>query len=106
MIELAKRRVASFPKERSYRHVALVLRGGCVLAVGTNAARHAEVAALSKLFPSERVGTTVISLRIRKDGSLAMARPCNGCMLFLRQSGVKKVEWSDSNGNMIKVRLK
>ena len=101
-----RRKVADFPKQRSYRHVAIVTRGGCVLAVGVNAyTTHAEVVALDQLAFSNRKGVTIISLRIRKDGSLAMAKPCPSCTRYMREYGVKKVMYSCSNGTIIKERL-
>jgi pyrimidine deaminase RibD-like protein len=90
---------------RNYRHVAVVFKGGSILAIGNNVSRHAEVAALSKLFPNKRIGTTVLSMRIRKHGSFANGKPCKNCMAFMLANGVKKVMWSDSNGNIIKERL-
>jgi pyrimidine deaminase RibD-like protein len=106
MIEMAKRRVANFPKQRSYRHCAMVIRGGCILSVGVNAKEmHAEVVALTQLSWGQRAGTMVLSLRIRKDGSLAMARPCPSCMQYMKHFGVKKVLYSNSNGVMIKERI-
>lgn len=104
MLERVKR-LAEKLEHRNYRHVAIVLRGGSLISIASNVSRHAEVAALSKLFPSKRVGTTVISLRIRKDGSLAMARPCKHCMAFIRESGVKKVYWSNQYGVMVKEKI-
>lgn len=91
---------------RDYRHIAIVTRGGNILAVGGNVTRHAEVAALSKLFPSERIGTTIFSARVRKDGSFAMGRPCRACMEFIKACGVKKVVWTDHEGQTVKVRLR
>jgi pyrimidine deaminase RibD-like protein len=103
----AKRSVMSnFPKERHYRHCAMVVRGGAILSVGVNnKVLHAEIAALEELTWSERKDTMVISLRIRKDGSLAMGKPCWKCMAYMRQYGVKKIMYSLSNGSMIKERL-
>jgi deoxycytidylate deaminase len=106
MIELARRRVADFPKQRSYRHVAIVTRGGCVLSVGVNSGvHHAEMVALWELFPANRKGVTVMSLRIRKDGSLAMAKPCPACTRNMREYGVKKVVYSISDGTLVKERI-
>jgi tRNA(Arg) A34 adenosine deaminase TadA len=90
---------------RNYRHVAVVFKGGSILAVGNNVSRHAEVAALSKLFPSKRIGTTVLSMRIRKHGSFANGKPCEACMTFMRWAGVKKVVYSNSDGTLTKERL-
>ena len=107
MLEMARRRVSNFPKERSYRHCAIVVRGGAILSVGVNAgSTHAEVAALEQLAWSERRGTTVYSLRIRKDGSLAMGKPCVRCMAYMREYGVKKIVYSLSNGTMLKERIR
>jgi cytidine deaminase len=88
----------NIPLARHYKHVALVIKGGAIIAAGMNLTRHAEVAALLSLFPSDRSGVKVISVRIRKDGSFAMAKPCSACEKFMRESGVKKVTWSDSDG--------
>ena len=90
---------------RNYRHIAIVFRGGSILSIGNNVSRHAEVAALSKLFPNERIGTTVLSMRIRKHGSIANGKPCANCMRFMIACGVKKVVWSNSNGTLIKERI-
>lgn len=106
MIEMARRRVANFPKQRSYRHCAMVIRGGCILSIGVNAKEtHAEVVALSQLTWSQRAGTMVLSLRIRKDGSLAMAKPCQSCTEYMKHFGVKKVHYSNSNGVIVKERI-
>ena len=105
-LAMARRRVADFPKQRSYRHVAIITRGGCILAVGVNAyTTHAEVVALEQLAYDNRKGVTVISLRIRKDGSLAMAKPCPSCTRYMRECGVKKVMYSISDGTIVKERV-
>lgn len=41
-------------------------------------------------------GATVYVARIRRDGELAMARPCNDCERALRRSYVKRVYYSIS----------
>jgi cytidine deaminase len=101
-----EREARKIPGTRNYRHVALVFRGGNLKAIACNFSRHAEVAALSKLFPSERKGTTVLSLRVRADGSLANAKPCKACAEYLRINGVKKVSWSTSEGNVVKLNMR
>jgi pyrimidine deaminase RibD-like protein len=90
---------------RNYRHVAIVHKGGRTLSIGNNVSRHAEVAALSKLKPADRKGTTVFSARIRHDGSFANGRPCEKCWDFLLDNGVKKVAWSNSDGTITEWRL-
>lgn len=105
MLAAASRRAALVP-HRNYRHCAIVLRGGNVIAQASNVSRHAEVAALSKLRPGERVGTTVMSLRFTRGNKLAMALPCPACMAFLRLSKVKNVSWSDEVGLVHHARLR
>jgi len=88
------------------RHAVIVIRGGNIISTGYNhAAIHAEWNALNALWPSERKGTTVISLRFTKTGNLACARPCPKCLKFMLDNGVKCVKFSDSEGKMVKVRL-
>jgi cytidine deaminase len=99
-------RVADTVREpRNYRHIAIVFQAGNVLAMATNESRHAEVAALSKVDPIKRIGTTVLSVRVRKDGSLANGKPCEACEAFMREYGVKKVYWSDGSGSIECIKL-
>lgn len=90
-----------------YKHAVLVLQGGRVKAIGYNTHQHhAEVHALQKLWPSERRNTKIISVRFNKAGKLAMAKPCPKCQEYLKAHGVKKVQYSDSNGCMQLMRLR
>lgn len=68
--------------------------------------RHAEVVALSKLWPSKRKGTRVYSVRVGRNGNLTMARPCVACMKFLRANKVKEVVYTDLQGNLVTERLR
>lgn len=86
-------------------HCAIVVRGGNILAVAANHSEtHAEVAALNQLWPSERKGTKVYSIRVSKTGRYAMAKPCPNCERYLRESGVKKVYYTSSTGEMLEMR--
>lgn len=90
-----------------FRHAVLVMSGGRVMAIGYNTHQHhAEIHALQKLWPSERKHTKVVSVRFNKSGKLAMAKPCPECQKYLKKHGVKKVEYSDSNGHMQLLRLR
>jgi cytidine deaminase len=90
----------------AHRHAVIVYRGGNIVAMGANHdTTHAEVAALNTLWPSERRGTKVVSLRMRRDGKLGMAKPCAKCEDFMRENGVKTVVYSDANGEMVRMRL-
>jgi len=85
---------------RNYRHIAIVFKNGNVLAMATNESRHAEVAALSKLDPDKRNGVTVLSVRVRKGGTLANGKPCLECEMYMMLNKVKRVYWSDGTGGM------
>jgi pyrimidine deaminase RibD-like protein len=84
-----------------FRHGVVVTRGGAVVAIGYNHCEtHAEYHALSKLWPSERRGLTLWSVRISNSGKLNMARPCPTCMELLKKSGIRKVYFSNSKGEI------
>jgi deoxycytidylate deaminase len=105
MVRIAKK-LACRSDHEHYRHGALVLKGGNIIARGYNkGVKHAEVAALEKLDPEARKGCTVISIRVTKGGKLAMAKPCCKCEAYMREHGVHAVEWSDEYENMHKERL-
>lgn len=95
-------RVARKSDHKLFKHVAIVVRGGAIVAVGYNhATTHAEVAALNKLWPSERRGTRVWSMRMNRSGHFRMARPCPNCMRYLKESGVKMVYYTDRVGDIL-----
>lgn len=91
-----------------YRHVAVVEKGGAVVAVGFNVrgGTHAEVHALKKLWPSKRRGCRVWSLKLSNTGRLTMAKPCPACEAYLREQGIKTVLYSDSEGQIQRLRLR
>jgi pyrimidine deaminase RibD-like protein len=83
------------------RHVFALIRGGAIVAIGVNhGERHAEVVALGKLWPSKRRGCRFVSLRVRRDGSLGMARPCARCEEVLLDNGIARGLYSTADGRM------
>jgi deoxycytidylate deaminase len=99
-------RLAPKLRERNQLHITIVTRGGAVVAVARNHGTvHAEYAALNKLWPSNRRGTRVYSLRIRKNGRLALAKPCPACQSLIRNSGVRAVYYSTNDGVIIRGEL-
>jgi len=52
---------------------------------------HAETRLARKLTPNSTVWVARIA---RRDGSWALARPCTGCEMRLKQSGVKRVVYT------------
>jgi tRNA(Arg) A34 adenosine deaminase TadA len=99
-------KLAGTARHRSHKHSAMVFRGGALISQGVNHdTQHAEVQALKKLWPSHREGTTVLTIRMTKGGVLGMAKPCPICEAYMRGAGVKKVIYSDKNGQMVTMRL-
>ena len=106
MVQAAIKQAIKEAKHKFAFHGVIVVKGGAIVATGSNHDdRHAEVVALSKLWPSKRKGTTVISVRVRKTGTVGMAKPCQACEQFLRDNGVKKVVYSDACGQMHTMKL-
>jgi deoxycytidylate deaminase len=51
------------------------------------------------------VGSTMIVVRVLKNGSLVCSKPCARCMSFLIASGIKALYYTDENNEMQRVRL-
>lgn len=87
-------------------HVAIVERGGAILSLGYNHdGIHAEHVALNKLWVSERNGVRVWSLRLMRNGTFGMAKPCINCERYLRENGVRAVVYTDVHGQLTKMQL-
>ena len=93
-------------RHKAHKHAVMVTRGGAIVSFGTNHDEvHAEVAALKQLWPSERRGTKIVSIRLRRSGTLGMAKPCPECQEFMRQNGVKSVMYTNRQGDWETMRL-
>lgn len=89
-----------------FHHVAILTRGGAIVSIGVNVGwEHAEAAALRQLWPDHRHGLTLWSYRVTKGGRLSTAKPCVPCQELLRANGIRRVRYSDSDGNMQKMKL-
>lgn len=95
-------------KARHHQHKlgAVILRGGKPVATGHNSGfLHAEHNVLNRAWRNDIVGATLLVIRVRKDGSLGMARPCELCMNRLIQAGIKKVIYTNSAGVLESIKL-
>ena len=54
---------------------------------------------------SKGSGDTLIVVRIAKNGSLTCSRPCDRCIGFMRDHGIKYVIFSDWNGEIKEMDL-
>lgn len=89
-----------------FKHGALIVRGGAVLASSPNKHRnppaisyagssvHAESAALRR---TNAAGATLYVTRIAPSG-IAMSRPCTRCWTAIERAGVKTVVYTTSSG--------
>ena len=89
-----------------FHHVAVVMRGGVILAMECNrVGHHAEIRALEQLWPSDRQGVKVLSLRFTSSRQvLTSAKPCSECESYMRRYGVKKVVYSNEDGTLTTVK--
>lgn len=62
---------------------------------------HAELDALIK---AKHDVYKMLVLRLRKDGSLALSKPCKICTLALRHYGVQYVEYTDNTGKILRYK--
>ena len=93
-------------RHAAHKHAVLITRGGAIVAFGVNHAEtHAEVAALNSLWPDQRPGTRAVSIRLRRSGTLGMAKPCLECQKYMRKNGVKSVMYTDSEGKWSYLKL-
>lgn len=99
-------KVAETSDIASFKHGAVVVRGGAVLGFGVNKKRavngipvmfeynpdvtvHAEIDALSRI--SDAAGSVIYIARVNAAGEPKMSRPCERCEVALNAAGVKRV---------------
>ena len=93
-------------KHKQHKHVAVLVKGGAIVAVGYNHRNtHAEIKAIKQVWPDHREGLVLWSFRITNSGKLAMALPCPACTKEMVKNGITKVHYSDSDGQMKFMKL-
>lgn len=91
---------------------SVIWRGGSVLSTGFNRVKndpsivedekyfhctvHAEVDAIRNA--GDACGAKLFVARVTRSGNLALAKPCCRCMDIIRENGIKKVYYTDENG--------
>jgi deoxycytidylate deaminase len=102
-------------------HLACILkRGKSMLRIGTNSYKtHPRFGRKFKSGPKEvftlhaemdvlrfaQPGDDIIVLRFRADGSLAMAKPCIDCQKIIEEESIRRVYYSNSDGDIIRMNL-
>lgn len=111
MIRTAIAVAALKARHKTFLHAALLVRNGRILGAGWNeGTTHAEQMALyavsgTHTLPALPDGVELLSVRIRRSGRLGMARPCPACWALATRSGVRRVRYSDSHGNIVSERV-
>lgn len=100
-------REAKLSPHRWYRHSAIIVKGGAIIAVAHNHNTiHAEIAALHRTDPKALRGAAIWSLRVTPSGQdVAMARPCAKCMAALQSCGIRTVYFSTSSRTIRMLRI-
>lgn len=98
----------------AYRHCALIVKSGRVLAIATNKygssrfsrklynnghtnSLHAELRAIIKAGASNVIGATLYSARHSTKKACAISKPCRVCAALIEDSGIKTIVYSDGN---------
>lgn len=88
---------AKTSSHKQHLHSTLILRGGKPVSYASNKNfHHSEVRALNKLWPSKREKVTIINIRIRRNGTIGLSKPCERCMKYLRKNKVGRIWYSVS----------
>ncbi len=94
---------------KQFKHGAIIERGGKIISRGINALKspdrneipfsiHAEVAAIKRAGHIDLSGATLYSARCTAT-RIAMAKPCEKCMLVIRTTGIKEIVYSIDNNS-------
>jgi len=113
--EIRRLRIAAKVAEQSghdtFRHGAVLIKGGSVLNLAANsdnhtsfgqrfrsspgrATHHAETACILGLERSSTLGSTLYVARVNKSGSWKMSKPCSMCHEVMKFVGVKRVVYT------------
>jgi len=104
-------RAATLAECKTHKVGAAVFKGKSLISLGWgskrthpqsktfNCQQHAEFMALAGTWKFDLVGATIYVARISRSG-LRMAKPCHNCEKVLRASGIKRVWFTNSEGQL------
>lgn len=102
--------MAQYGEHKQHKVGCVIAKGNKVLSWGYNRDKthsksphawayiHAEFDAIRKLNPEDLVGTTIYIYREKKNGSLALAKPCDSCHSLIKDIGIKEVCYTTEDG--------
>ena len=85
------------------KHGALLVKGGCIVALGYNKPRNAHLAITRASIHAEEVaikkakntkGAMLIVVRINSRGMAMSSKPCNQCQELIKSAGIRKVVYT------------
>ena len=99
----------------SYKHAAALISNNTIYSFGTNKflkeikvnntsyhkTKHAEITVFEKLPKKRFTGMDILVIRINKNLVLKNSRPCNQCIDKLIKLGIRKVYYSNDEGNIV-----
>jgi deoxycytidylate deaminase len=121
-VDLASR-VAEQTDFKEYKHGAVLVRGGTVLNTSCNknkykawagrfrkqqrghATVHAEIGAILGLDRAMTEGATIYVVRVGRNGGLRNSRPCPMCEAAMQFVGIKRVVYSNADGNIEEIKI-
>lgn len=74
--------------------------GDCRINGKSTSSVHAEVDAI-KRNGKKSIGRVLIVIRVDADGNLKFSKPCKNCSDIIKTSGIKKVYYISSQGNLV-----
>jgi deoxycytidylate deaminase len=97
---------ASKSNHHQHRMAAVLIKGGNILAISHNSGfLHTEHGCLNRAWRGGTDDATMVVIRVRRNGTLGMARPCALCTQRLVRAGVKEVIYSNSSGELEAMKL-
>lgn len=98
----------------THKHAACLMKGGKVMGIGINKyfqikmhnetmnlSVHAEMDVLAGISTKISKGMDILIIRVTKSLTLRNSRPCNVCIDKLRQRGIRKAYYSNSEGQIV-----
>lgn len=92
--------LASRSHHSRFHHGSIVLHRRGIVGKGCNRKMiHAEVSCVKNIPKYYNYDNLVVYVcRVNTQGGFMNSRPCEKCMLFMKENGVSKVYFSDDNG--------